>query len=246
MALLSGGAVFGEAIPPKVGTVYTYSSCNTRFTISIEILGYPDNSPARCSLMDSGETVWSKMFFATPSEVAISDNGQCIVMTNWGWFDERASRSISIYNGAGELVKEIPFMGPDGFESLKWVDMLAIAPDGSCCAIGTGSLKHALLAVYDCRKAELLWEKEYGFSEAVEAKFSNNGEYILIATNDYYSRDMSFFLLNHHGEVLYQKTIPQNYSWDVPDYLVFKENGREFCIFDINSGKYLVESLPGL
>jgi hypothetical protein len=50
-------------------------------------------------------------------------------------------------------------------------------------------------------------------------------------------------LLNRQGEVLYHKVIPQNYSWDVPDYLTLKENGQEFGIYDRSSGKFLLESI---
>ena len=244
VVLLSRGVAFGEALPPKVGTVHTYVSHNAKYTVAIEILGYPDHSPALCTFTDSGKTVWSKQIPETPSKVVISENGQFIAMTNWGWYDEGASRSLSLYNGMGDLITEISFGdSKKGFEGLKWIRVLSISPDGNYCLIGTNTQAHALFTVYDSRKGELLWEKGYGFSEATEAKLSNNGEYILIATNDYHSQNMQFFLLNHQGLILYQKKLLKNFSWEVPDYLIFKDNGREFGIFDFNQGKFLVEPL---
>lgn len=244
IGLLSNATILGEALPLQPGTVILYTSQNARYTVSIKILGYPDSSPALCTFMDSGKIIWSKPIFETPSEVAISDNGQRIAMTNWGWYDEGASGSISFYNHQGDLLKEVPFRDPEkGFEGLKRIRVLAISPDGNYCAIGTDTKEDALFTVYDCRKGVMVWEKGYGFSEATEAKLSTNGEYILIATNDYYSQDMQFFLLDHQGLVLYQKTLPKNFSWDVPDYLRFKDNGIEFEILDYNLGKFLVEPL---
>ena len=109
--------------------------------------------------------------------------------------------------------------------------------------VGVNTTQHAFFSFYDCRTSELKWEKGYGFSEASEAKIANGGDYILIATNDYHSRNMQFFLLDRKGIVLYHKLLAKNFSCDVPDYLRFKDNGREFEIFDKNLGKFLVEPL---
>ena len=237
LVFLLSGIVFGEAFPPKVGTVKVYSSRNAKYTVSIRLLGYPDASPSECTFAASGKQVWTKLIPTTPSKVVISENGERIVMTNWGWYDEGGSQSLSIYNRMGELSKEIPF------GQMKWVRVLAISPDGSCCIVGVNTVQNAFFSLYDCQTGELKWEKGYGFSETSEAKVANGGDYILVATNDYHSGDMQFLLLDSKGVVLYHKLLAKNYSYDVPDYLRFKDNGKEFEFFDKNTNQYLVEPL---
>jgi hypothetical protein len=41
------------------------------------------------------------------------------------------------------------------------------------------------------------------------------------------------------GSTIFYKFTVFLKKWDVPDYLVFKDNGREFGIFDYNLGKFL-------
>jgi len=39
-------------------------------------------------------------------------------------------------------------------------------------------------------------------------------------------------LLDTKGDILWQKEIEKNYSSDIKDYIRFKDNGKEFDIFD--------------
>ena len=236
--LIRSGMTRAEAIPPEPGTVKLYSSPNHEYTIEIRILGYPDDSPSECTFKNSAAIIWSQMIPATPGKVAISDNGACIAMASWGWYDENGFRSLSIYNNKGELIQEIPF-------AMKWIHTLAMAPDGTYCMIGENGRKHARFSFYDCRTAVRQWEAEYGFAESSEVKIAANGLYILIATNDYDTGDMQFFLYNKQGVILWQRTLVKNYSsWDVPDYLQFRDNGKEFAFFDYHQGKFIIVNLP--
>ena len=237
ISLICCALVFGEAFPVQPGTVKVYSSRNAKYTVTIKLLGYPDSSPSECTFTAAGKELWTKLIPTTPSKVVISDNGQRIVMTNWGWYDEGGSQSLSIYNRMGELIKEVPF------GQMKWVRVLAVSPDGSCCIVGVNSVQNAFFSLYDCQTGELKWEKGYGFSETSEVKVANGGDYILVATNDYHSGDMQFFLLDSKGVVLYHKLLAKNYSYDVPDYLRFRDNGKEFEFFDKNANQYLVKPL---
>ena len=197
--LLYCTTVFGEAIPPEPGTVTSYASRNAKYTIAIKILGYPDRSPSECTYMESGIILWIKSIPTTPSKVVISDNGKYIAMTNWGWYDEGGSNSLSIYDRSGNLIKEASFEEPEkGIEGMKWIRVLTISPDGTYCMVGENTTEHAAFSLYDCRTGELKWEKGYGFSEAYEAKIANGGDYILIATDDYHSCNMQFFLLRSY------------------------------------------------
>ena len=190
-----------------------------------------------CTFTESGSLLWSKLIPTTPSKVVISDNGKYIAMTNWGWYDEGGSSSLSIYDRSGDLIKEVSFGEPDkGLEGMKWVRVLTISPDGTFCMVGVNTTEHAVFSLYDCRTGALKWEKGYGFSEAYEAKISTGGDYSIIATDDYHSCDMQFFLLDRSGTVLYQKSLAKNLSWDVPDYLRFRDNGIEFEIFESKAG----------
>ncbi|NPV52949.1 MAG: hypothetical protein HPY71_05440 [Firmicutes bacterium] len=245
LVLTASRHTFADAIPPAPGTVETYTSQNGKYAVEIKILGYPDSSPCECTFKESGDISWTKEIPDTPNKVVISDNGETIAMTNWGWYDEGGSRSLSIYNKRGDLIKELSF-GFTGMNNwgLKWVKVLAISPDGSYCMVGEDAEEKAVFSLYDCRTGELKWERGYGFSEASEAEIQEAGRYLLVATNDYSTRDMFFFLLDREGVTLWEKRIAKNFSWDVQDYLRFMDNGKEFAIFDLKSAKYITEPVP--
>lgn len=223
-------------IAPKVGSINTFISENGLYSIDVKFLGYPDGGPSECVFKEGDSIIWAKEISTTPGKVNISNNGKSIVLANWGWYDEGGFRSLSFYNGKGELLKMVDF-GDKGLDSMLWIMETAISPNGIYYIFGVGGQKRAEFYLYDCGSAKLLWRKEYGFENVVEIEISDKN--ILVATFDYDSSDMLYTLLNIKGNMLWQREIKGNHYWDIKDYLHLDSDGRNFEIFDKEKGEYI-------
>ena len=237
---------FAKAIPPEPGTLQSHVSHNGKFTVEIRIIGYPDSSPSDCTFKEGNQVIWSKQIPTTPGQVKISDNGEIIAMVNWGWYDEMGSKSLSFYDKKGDLIKEVSFGGDEfGMSPMKWVRNLTLSPDGTYCMVGSNGEEKALFSLYESKTGKLVWEKAFGYEETVEIKISDAAKFILVATSNYKSGgNMWFLLLNRDGGILWQKKISKNHSWDVEEYLRFKDNGKEFEIFNLVKNKFIFFALP--
>lgn len=229
---------FAKRMPPELGSVETFLSENGRYSVEIKILGYPDMSPSKCTFKERDTIIWSKEIPTTPGKVNISNNGKAVVLANWGWYDEGGFRGLSFYNSKGELLKDISF-GDKDKGSMLWIRETAISPDGMHYIFGTDGREKAKLYLYEFESANLLWLKDYGFEKMVEIEISDKDGSILTATFNYNSGDMLFVLLNIDGDMLWQKKIEKNFSWDIKDYLHLSDNGENFEIFDRASRKYI-------
>jgi len=229
---------FAKARAPEIGSIKTFVSENGRYNIGIKILGYPDGSLSICTFKEGSKIIWSKEIATTPGKVNISNNGKSIVMANWGWYDEGGFRGLSFYNSEGELLKDISF-GDKGKDSMLWIRETAISTDGMYYILGTDGREKAKIYLYEFSSANLLWANEYGFENAVEIEILGKGSPVLVATFDYNSGDMLFVMLNINGDMLWQKKIEKNFSWDIKDYLHLNDKGQSFEIFDKAMGQYI-------
>lgn len=238
LILISSNSVFGEAIPPEIGSIRIFYSENGEYSLSIKILGYPDESPSECTFKKGDSTVWSKEIPTTPGIVNISDNGKTIVMANWGWYDEAGFKTLSFYNDKGELVREA---NPcDKSIGLLWIDHTAISPDGAYFIFDASGKYGPELYLYEFKTGNLVWKKRYGFYRIVEIEISNGGNSILVAAVlNGISTHMLFVLLDRDGNSIWQTSIDNNFSWSTNDYLHLNNNGESFEIFDKVSGKYI-------
>lgn len=225
---------------PDVGSVETFSSENGKYNVEIKNLGYPDRSPSECTFKEGNKIIWSKEIPVTPGKVNIANNGESIVLANWGWYDEGGFKGLSFYNNKGELLKEINFaVKGQGVDGLIWIRETAISPDGMFYIFGIWGKEKSRLYLYDYKSANLLWEKEYGFEVVREIEMSDKSNSILVATYDNRSYDMLFVLLNRKGHILWQMKIEKNFSNNIEDYLHLDNDGHDFEIFDKTNGRYI-------
>lgn len=240
--LLFGSTVaFGEAMPLQPGKVETYTSPNGRYAVETKILGSEHGATlAQLAFKADGQELWNHLMPEPPSEVAIADAGNVIALTNWGWRDECASANLEFYDEKGSLMSRVEFGEAGANQSgLKWIALLQLAPDGSRCVIAEDGREKALFSSYDSQTGALLWERRCGYAEACEVKMDGSAQHTAVATRNYNTGDMDFLLLNIRGEVIWQRQITHNFSWEVRDYIVFSPDGQGFKIFDQTLQKYI-------
>ena len=246
LGLLLTGLVgsYGRADAPnlEIGSIRSFFSENGQYSIDIKTLGYPDTSPSECTFKEKNRIIWSKRIPTTPGKVNISNDGKYIVMANWGWYDEGGFKSLSLYNNKGKLIRELNFNKPGSF--LLWIRSTAISPDGMYYVFSASSTavkaKIYLYEFYEFGSGNLVWANEYECWDVVEIEISDEGRSILVAAQlDYNSGDMLFFLLNRKGDIIWEKKIEKNFSWDIKDYLHLDSSGGNFEIFDKANAKYI-------
>ncbi|MFH0856161.1 MAG: hypothetical protein V1869_06635 [Candidatus Omnitrophota bacterium] len=227
-----------KRMPPKPGSVEFFSSENGRYSVEIENLGYPDNSPSRCAFKEGNRLIWSKEIPFTPGKASISDNGKCIALANWGMYDEGGFKGLSFYDNKGKVAKEISF-GNSGKSSMIWISQAAISPDGARYIFTENGRDKARLYLYDFASANLLWVKECGFAESAQIKVSSGPGVILAATFDYDTAGMLFVLLDARGAILWQKKIGNNFSPEIKNYFRLDAKGKNFAVFDKSAGRFI-------
>ena len=246
MALFSSSAFarMAERMPNQPGSVESvdkYFSDNGKYELSIT---YGELLPS-WSFKENGRLLWSEPLLNEPGAAAISDNGAAITLPMWGWRDEGGSSGVAVYNKEGKLVKEVLFKGQSsGEEALRWVHETRLSPDGKYFIIGENGKEGANVTLFNASTGEIVWEKRAGLSEMVEVKVATAGKFALVATREDKGSIMEFLLLDRSGATVWNKTIRNNFSYEVRRDLKFKDDGSGFAIYDLKRGLYISELLP--
>jgi hypothetical protein len=231
-----------EGMAYPVGKTDSFFSDNGVYEVMITY----GNPFASWSLKKNGQVLWNRPLMGEPGGAAVSDNGELITLSLWGWRDEGGSSGIAVYNGQGEAVREIMFRNADGSESLRWVRRTAISPEGSRIAIGQNGREGALVTMFDATSGNLLWETKAGLPEIDDVRVGAKGEYTLAATSRYGHGNMEFVLLDKQGKVVWHEKRSRNLSWDVKMYVRFLADGKGFEIYDLKSKSYQKRRFPAL
>lgn len=218
----------GLAIPS--GTIKTFSSENRVYSIDIKILGYPDKSPSECTFKKGEEILWTKELSTTPGFVDISNDGKYFIFANWGWYDEAGFKSISFYNGFGELLKTVELGG-----GLRWLSKTCLSGNGNYYLTADHSSQ---VTLYRVPTQTIVWDKKIGLTQTDNILTSQAGDYILISTFDYPEYNVNFSYLDKAGKLLWKKEIIRGYSWD-KNLIWLSENGLNFKIRDLNQKMWL-------
>jgi len=243
MALFSSSAFarMAERMPDQPGSIDKYFSDNGKYELSIT---YGEHLPS-WSLKENGRLLWSEPLMNEPGAAAISDNGETITLPIWGWRDEGGSSGVAVYNKEGKLVKEVLFKGQSSSDgALRWVHETRLSPDGKYFIIGENGKEGANVTLFNASTGEIVWEKRAGLSEMVEVKVATAGKFALVATREDKGSIMEFLLLDRSGATVWNKTIRNNFSYEVKRYLKFKDDGSGFAIYDLKRGLYISELLP--
>lgn len=224
-------SIYPKTFPPNPGTVKEFSSSNKTCSIKIKILGYPDNSPSECTFIKEGKELWTKKLPTTPGFVNISDDGKYFVFANWGWYDEGGYKSISFYNGEGNLLKTIEF--GSGKEGMRWLKKTYISRDGNYYVVANGFKNNSQVTLYFVPEQTVSWEKNIGLEQIDNILMSQTGDYILMSTFDYQENNILFSYLNKAGNIIWEKKINNGHSWD-KDFIWLNEDGMTFKVFDLN------------
>jgi hypothetical protein len=229
-----------ERMADPVGKTDSYFSDNGVWEIAITY----GNLFHSWSLKKNGQELWHRALMNEPGNAAVSDNGELITLPLWGWRDEGGSSGIAVFNGQGEPVREIMFRNVDGSESLRWVRRIAIAPEGSCIAIGENRREAALVTMFDVTSAKILWETQAGLPEIDDLRVSARGEYTLAATSKYGTGNMEFVLFDKQGNAMWSEKSSRNLSWEVNMYVRFLADGKGFEIYDLKSKSWMKRRFP--
>lgn len=224
-------SIYAKAVAPKPGTTNEFSSSNKAYSIEIEILGYPDNSPSRCTFKKEGKPLWTKEISTTPGFVDISDDGKYFVSANWGWYDEGGYKSLSFYDTGGNLLKTIEFGSVK--ENMRWLKKTCISKDGNYYMAASGHTDNSQVTLYFVPTQTEIWDKTIGLEQIDDVLISQTGSYILISTFDFQEQNILLSYLNKTGEVLWEKKIDNGHSWD-KDLIWLSGDGMNFKIFDLN------------
>lgn len=228
-------ARMAERMADPVGKTDSYFSDNGVWEVAITY----GNLFHSWSMKKNGQELWNHPLMGEPGGAAVSDNGELITLPLWGWRDEGGSSGIAVYNGQGEPVREIMFRNADGSESLRWVRRIAIAPEGSCIAIGENRREAALVTMFDVTSGNIVWETNAGLPEIDDVRVSAKGEYTLAATSKYGTGNMEFLLFDKHGTAIWSEKRSGNLSWDVKMYVRFLADGKGFEIYDLKSKSWM-------
>lgn len=93
--LFNSTILLAERPSPKAGDIASFYSANKQFQIDIVLQPMVIDSPSEAVFKKENNVIWRKELPATPGFVNISDDGEHIVMANWGWYDEGGFKSLS-------------------------------------------------------------------------------------------------------------------------------------------------------
>ena len=200
----------------KAGVEVSYFSANKKFEFKVSPLSnLIVESPSKATFIKEGQVVWSKKLPSTPGFVDISNDGNFIVLANWGWFDEGGFKSLSFYDGNGNLLKEVPFAPPG-----QWLRLAHISEDGRYYVTGQGGKGKAEITLYDVSKQSELWSKGVGLEDLDKASINSDGKFLLVSTYNMRCKkwfflidvcdapkDVDFTYLDNSGNALWNKRI---------------------------------------
>jgi hypothetical protein len=225
-------------MPIEPGTVRIYESSNGKFQARVS---YGQHGTSSLSLYEMNTERWRVSHIEHPGTIAVSDNGQTVVMTTFGWEDEGGASGLAIFNAKGDPLKPIEFSeGNLSKAGIKWVKVLQVSSDGKYIAVGEGLRENSKVTVYDAQTGFQVLNQEAGYQNCVGISMSLGAERTLLATRNNES-GMIFALLDKTGKILGSKMIDKNFSYNVPVYVKFQEN-RVPEIFDLKSGKFVTEA----
>lgn len=234
---ISQNIVYARSVPPKPGSIKTFSSANKIYTIDIKILGYPGNSLSECTFKKNNEILWEKSLSTTPGFVDISDNGACFVFANWGWYDEGAFSSFSFYNGAGELLKTVELGA--GRNGLRWLEKTFFSNDGNYYLAANGFKDVTEITLYHTPTQTELWDRYTGLGNIDNILINKTGEYILMSTFDYNNHNIHFSYMDRYGNILWEKEIPHGHLWD-NKFIWLSDNGLQFKVYYASEKKWIL------
>ncbi|MBF0252656.1 MAG: hypothetical protein HQL29_02470 [Candidatus Omnitrophica bacterium] len=249
VVILVSAVLFGcltataEMMPIEPGTVEVYVSDNGRYEVSIV---YGDGFPS-WSLKEDGLELWSEPMPAEAGAVTIADNGETIILPLWGWRDEGGSSGVAVYNKEGKLVRNIFFKSINDLlmseETLRWVRVTKISPDGKYFAIGGNGQENSTVTLFEAASGNVVWDKTSGLPDIVDIAIAKDGEHVLAATREDNDTGMEFVLFDREGNVLWNKKIDKNLSYDVEHYVKFKDDASGFEIYDLKLNEYVEEKI---
>lgn len=193
-----------------------YPSMNGRFVVRVA-------DPGGVSLREGDKVLWNDPFLDV-SHAAVSDDGGTVAVTLWGWKDELGSEAIAFYDRKGEPTAKIPF-------GMRWVRRLSISPGGSLCALGQNGVDTARVTLYDTRKGAPLWDKKFGLPEIEALAIQPSGRKLLIATRDRDTQDTLFQVADDGGELLWERKVEKNFTYDVKEIGRFSADGSRIELY---------------
>lgn len=240
LCLFSAG-LSAEMMPVEPGSVDTYTSENGRYEVSIK---YGEGFPS-WSLKEDGIEVWSKPLTEEPGPIVVSDNGETIILTLWGWRDEGASSGVVIFDGKGEFARKVLFRDTSmSQETLRWVRATSVSADGKYFAVGGNGSESATVTLFDASTGDEVWDRSAGLPDMVAITLSPDGRYVLAATRGDKSSDMEFVLLDPSGEKVWSEKFENNLSYDVERYVRFTDSPAEFEVYDLAAASYTRRVVP--
>jgi hypothetical protein len=228
--------IYAKADTPKPGIIKSFSSPNKIYSIEIKILGYPDNSPSECTFKEKDKVIWTKELSTTPGLIEIANDGKYFILANWGWYDEGGYKSISFYNGTGELLKTIEFGAGKG--RMRWISKTCISGDGNYYIAANKFENTSQITLYHVPTQTVVWDKNAGLEQIDNILISQNGNFILISTFDYQQHNIHFSYMDRTGNLLWKTAIDKGHSGN-KDFIWLSEDGLSFKIYDLNKNKWL-------
>lgn len=233
------GHVSADMMRAAPGTAALYPSPNGRFIVKAA-------GPGGVSLREGDKILWSEPFLDV-SKAAVSDDGGTVAVTLWGWKDEGGSEAIAFYDGKGALIGKESFGGPLGSTdkgAMKWVKRLVLSPDGVFCALGENGKEKSRVTLYNARKGVFLWERLFGLEEIESMAIHPSGRIILIATRGRDTQDMLYLLSDAKGEIVWNKKVRRNFTYDVKDLCRFSADGKQLEVYVDAEKRHLAFPVP--
>ncbi|MEI6438000.1 MAG: hypothetical protein WCO69_04540 [Candidatus Omnitrophota bacterium] len=245
---------------PKPGEVTKYYSGNKKYEVGVIERTITDG-PAKMIFSADGKQLWEKNLTSTPGAVHVSNDGQYIVLANWGWADEGGYKSLSFYKGTGDLIKEVGLCsismlnGKLGTQ-MKWLRNPTLSADGQRYAFGENQKQgeKPKITMYSVPQAQLLWEKNIGAGDYFRLWMSKDGSFLLLSSyslkcqhtkNDMVGeydeckpKDAMFTYFDGNGTVIWEKSIVDGFQGQ-DELAELNEDGLQFKIYDATAKKWV-------
>ena len=247
--IISVTNVRADRNPWKAGVQESYFSSNEKFELKVSPLrDLIIDGPSAAIFIKEGQERWSKNLPSTPGFVDISNDGNFIVLANWGWFDEGGFKSLSFYDGDGNLLRDVPFASPG-----RWLWQARISEDGRYYVIGDGNGREGgvEITLYDVAKQSELWTKGIGLESLDNVLISSDGKYSLVSTFNMdckkwffvvdvclAPKDVEFTYLESSGNILWRFKNENGYAWE-QEFIKLSNDGVSFQIYDLKNKKWL-------
>ena len=234
----------------KPGTVESYFSENGVYHIEIKFLGNRPEGIVEGTYYEKEQVKWKKLFSVHPGIVKLANNGAYLIFANWGWYDEGGFKSLTFYDGNGELIKEIKFDDKNADfgkgMGMLWIQEAAISNNCYYYAIGVDGKEKSEIYMFMVKEPNLLWHIKCGYERIADIEISDQGS-VLAATTNYQDGLMKFSFADNKGDFVWEKESTWKVNNEIKEYLKFEGGNfgvlnpidKNYIYFIVKEGKVL-------